>query len=747
MGRIIRIITDPIKKIFKKVTGFLGDFFGFNIKPMGASDVGSVEQEQGVLLNKTGTTEQIPVIYGFRRVGGTVIFVETASTNNAYLYVCYVLCEGEIAGVKQIIIDDTKIAGSSFGMYPTNTIIDVTEGKYSGRCQFQVFTGTENQSQSSLLNQTPTWPTKQRTLPGVAYVAMRFEWKPITTQAESDANPYGGGVPQVQFDVHGKKVYDVSTHSTGAQLSNTYANLTKTYVSNQDGPNPANCLLDYLMNPRYGCGISRDEIDADSFKIAANKFNTTVIYASEPGAAPIVRVINGPAMTCCAVLDTRQKLIDNVKILVGGARGMLPYVQGRYKLVVEDGGNATDITSSTVSIAYDVDKSEIVGGITLSGETKGTKYNQVIVNYVDPNTDFTVQQAVHRVSGDLTVDQDEELTGEFTFGTISSTYIAKFMAESIYKKSRNQKSIEFTATQELLDVIPGDIIRVTDDILNLSNKTFRVINMKLNVDGTIGMSCTEHVASNYPYVFGPQKDIPPTVYLPDNPLGPRPITDPPIYVPPPPIQPPPPPPVVPIAVTLYDIPWNTISNVGAQLDYNTNTVALRYKQQFAPTIVDRFMFFVPTEKYGSIPGNVINYMYLNGPADTTIYTINFEVYNGKNKLTGWGYTGTDPDIGRFSTQMVYSGNRNLNPGNERYVFAYRIPLYKNYSYRIRFLKFVGARIYETKVGGDYSWSSWPGSHTYSINGQSITGTDFEAYWNYLASRYGATTGGAANLGA
>jgi hypothetical protein len=77
-------------RAFKKVVSFVGDFFGFNIKPMGAPDVGGTEQEQGVLLNKSGTNEQIPVIYGFRRVGGTVIFVETNGTNNSYLYVCYV---------------------------------------------------------------------------------------------------------------------------------------------------------------------------------------------------------------------------------------------------------------------------------------------------------------------------------------------------------------------------------------------------------------------------------------------------------------------------------------------------------------------------------------------------------------------------------------------------------------------------------------------------------------------------------
>jgi hypothetical protein len=116
-----------------------------------------------------------------------------------------------------------------------------------------------------------------------------------------------------------------------------------------------------------------------------------------------------------------------------------------------------------------------------------------------------------------------------------------------------------------------------------------------------------------------------------------------------------------------------------------------------------------------------------------------------------GYTGTNYNLisKNLTTSFAYAPNWSYSPGGEYYAFFDSVALYKNYSYRIRFLKYVSGSNtpYETKVGGDYSWASWPGSHTYRINDQTITGTDFEAYWNYLASRYGATTGGAANLGA
>ena len=56
----------------------------------------SQEDNDGALLNKQSNNAQIPVIYGERKVGGTRVFVESSGTDNQYLYIALVLCEGEI---------------------------------------------------------------------------------------------------------------------------------------------------------------------------------------------------------------------------------------------------------------------------------------------------------------------------------------------------------------------------------------------------------------------------------------------------------------------------------------------------------------------------------------------------------------------------------------------------------------------------------------------------------------------------
>ena len=507
IGKIIGGIGKVIGGIVKGIINFVGDVIGFVLNPFGAMDTPDVpdpgQQAQGITVTKQGTNLAIPVVYGFRRVGGVNIFTETNGTSNKYLYVVYALCEGEIEGVAKVLVNDVELPLPSGGKYSAGTVHSVGAGRYKDRVKLQFFNGTESQSQSSLANEAATWPKKNRKLPGLAYAVMRFEWAEIKTQEDQDNNPFPGGIPQVKFDVLGKKVFDVRTHTAGnIELSAAYGSRTKTFSFN-----PANCLLDFLENPRYGAGLDKAEIHAESFRIAAVKYEQTVSYTPS---------ITGRALTMNAVVETGNKILDNVKILTAGARGIMPFVQGRYKLKVEDGGNATDITSSTVTVALDVDKDRIVGGITMDGERKGSKYNQVIVNYVDPDRDFTNQQRVFTVSGDETVDNEEELTGEFTFHTLTNSQIAFDLAEMIYNKSRKQRQIEFTATQEMLDVEVGDIIRVTDTILDLSLQTFRITGLRLLSDGNVKVDAAEHDATLYPFTTGPQIEIPPSLYRPDE---------------------------------------------------------------------------------------------------------------------------------------------------------------------------------------------------------------------------------------
>lgn len=784
----IKGIIKGIKKAVKGITSFVGDAFGFIIKPFGSFETPDVSAEslaQGVKVTKSGTNVGIPVAYGFRRLGGTIVHVETNGSSNQYLYVVYAICEGEIGGVHRIKLDENELLphpGTS-NTYNHAQVYTSSTGRYSGRVQFQIFNGTEDQPQSTLANGSPSWNNGVRKLPGVAYAAFRFEWK-NSNQAEIDSNPFGGGVPQIQFDVFGKKVFDLTTVTPDSEnLPNDYADLSKTYVetdSNRPGTNPACVLLDYMMNPRYGLGIKKEDIHTESFRIAAEKFNQLVDLDDDGKFTEFV-------LTCNTVLTTESKLIDNVKQLVGGCRGILPFVSGRYKLKVEDGGNATDITSATIDVAFDVSNFFIVGSVTLGGESKVSKYNNVYVNYIDPDKEFSSQQVVFSEAGDQAVDDDEEMSGEFTFTTLTNPYIAREMARMIYLKSRNQRTLSFTGTQELFNVEPGDIIRMSEDILDLDLRTFRVVDMKLTNQGLIDISAVEHTANHYPHVSGEQIENPPTVYLPDEYSGrplQRPVSDPPKGVKPPypipddsagPIPAPTPPPEYePIKKPSLDkfygydlqlVAYPSTPLVWSGKVYQHNNAlsiptSCLIKRVDSGADIRENGYLTLVQRQGS---NYTSVIIINGvryrcnvgeialalPQEPGVNGLRLEYFMGNKESSGGhiffaGSHGNFANVFNTSTvQGTPQGTvyyRRLSGGN-----FIRIPLVKGLVAKIRPIKTNPGPEDEYAMGGDFSETNFT-KKKYIIKGTKIEDDGLEGFVNYLQETYGFDAGGQQNLG-
>ena len=754
--KVFKKVSKIFKKIIKKITSFVGDVFGFVLKPFGLPELGGFDADNiasGVKLTKPGTNIGIPVVYGYRRVGAIPIFAETDGSNNRDLYVVYAVCEGEIQGFRKIFVDGHFVGVSPSGTYYTKQTQFNGGGRYAGNLQFECMNGTETQPESQLMQGSPTWRSKQRTMPGLAYVAFKFSWF-ASTQEEVDANPYGGGLPQVEFELNGRKIYDVRTHSGGLDLANDYANLTKTFTTTTSGDvgcNPANIVLDYLMNPRYGAGFKKEEINATSFKIAADKLAQTVTF--DPN---LTSNNTGRVMDCNAVLDTTQKILDNCKTLLSGARSYLPYVEGRYKLRVEDGGHPTDITSSTVSVAFDITEDHLVGPVTLSGEQKDTKYNQVIVNYIDPMMEFSSQQVFFSTAGDKAIDDDEDLTGEFTFETLTNRAIAQDIARMIYKKSRAQRQIQFVATQELLNVEVGDIVRVTDTILGLNQQTFRVMGLTLELNGNVKIEAVEHDATVYPHVATEQQELPPPVFLPNHyfnkvrtkPQEPvntnyqNPDTTPPERE----QEPAQPiverfidPTIVTVDTRVYEnksadsfLFQNKLDNAKSNLTPSPNGLngAVHigngpdniFKRDLSTTMVP-IVTMAPTFPDGDANG--IEISVLNNDGSKFFRNYDFRestrriVPNFTNSTTQSGQVTPLPQ-GKGVPSLIYE--------------LLRVPLYKGSVYTVRYVNFSTRKTYLT--GGSIgTWSGFS-THTYTKDGNTISNSGLEGLINYLAENFG-----------
>jgi hypothetical protein len=144
------------------------------LKPKPPKQPSQPEAIQGILVNKSSNNAQIPVVYGRRQVGITRVFLETSGSENTYLYMSAVLCEGEIESIDEVFIDDKLVTWASALTH--GTVVEVGSGdanfyKGSSHIQVQAFLGQDNQVSSSILSNSANWGADNR-LRGVAYLSV-----------------------------------------------------------------------------------------------------------------------------------------------------------------------------------------------------------------------------------------------------------------------------------------------------------------------------------------------------------------------------------------------------------------------------------------------------------------------------------------------------------------------------------------------------------------------------------------------
>jgi hypothetical protein len=518
IGNAISGVVKAVVGVVKAVVGVVGSVLNFLTQPfMGPMDMPNAGQEaqrqDGVLIQRNGSNVNVPVIYGMRKVGGIVTYAETGSTNNQYLWVAYVFSEGLVEGLRELYIDDYQIDNATITnlMAGEGNVVQVGEGKYKDRVQLQFFPGVYYSDPSvssvvpdrTLMKDAPSWKPSMY-YNGLAVLFARFYWKKIETQADSDSNPFSGGIPEVQAVMLGRKVSSlvVADPSTTSYEGAGYAERYST--------NPAEILLDYLRNPRYGKGLVNADIDWTTWKKAAVKCNQEVTYTGD---------IKGPILTCNYVLDTAQTLLQNTKLLLQGFRAYMPYVQGKYKLKIEDAGDPDDILSGVATIVATFDQDNIQGDVQFTGIDKGSKYSSVAVTYVDPDNKYSTQQVIYPETESerqtyVVLDGGRENKLEATFGTITNYAIAKDMARMLFNKSRRQESCTLTVSSQALELEPGDSIRIQSNILDFGTDPWRIVSFKLNDDQTVQLSCVRNPDDIYPHTRVGEEDLVLPVFVP-----------------------------------------------------------------------------------------------------------------------------------------------------------------------------------------------------------------------------------------
>tara|TARA_R100001163_G_scaffold9379_3_gene8995 strand:+ start:5384 stop:10621 length:5238 start_codon:yes stop_codon:yes gene_type:complete len=400
------------------------------------------DQGQDILATKTGQGGKIPIIYGRRRVGSTLLYMDTDSGNSKELFIIYGLCLGEVESIELDTIEingvplsDTKVfrdgyyTGSdkiSSGAGSLNTVsqIGTSSGSFRGdgrsgtdptkiyRMVLNAHHGADDQAVDPMLNASQSSKfTSNHRLRGIAYIAASFQY---------DEKGMFTSVPELTVVVKGRKLYDprLDGSITGGTGSHRIDDPTTYEWSN----NAALTLLDY-MHQDYGKGLSTSSIDLQSFQTAANTADTIVdvpdysgSYASATFSADVEdnfitvneatwKKIKGGELL--SVKDSGGSVIINQNNVIDSQR-FTPHTESTNFRIYIDGvppakvsksvtfsatnGDATITVSCTSHGASANDRVLFSGATSLGGNITATVLNKgyTIATVVDANS-FTIE--------------------------------------------------------------------------------------------------------------------------------------------------------------------------------------------------------------------------------------------------------------------------------------------------------------------------------------------------------------------
>ena len=194
-----------------------------------------------------------------------------------------------------------------------------------------------------------------------------------------------------------------------------------------------------------------------------------------------------------AIVDTGKPLIENLRVLLSGCRGMLPWISGKYTLVIERDRPPV----------MDIGPDQIVAGIDAQGPSKRDTLNQATARYTEPARQWKQDSAIWPPPGGATdkallaLDRGERLSRGLNMPTVTSRAQALDLSRIVVYRTRGAVRARLRATPECIVVTPADIVRLTDATLGWNDKPFLVLGVAHQYGGEVALECVEHNASVY----------------------------------------------------------------------------------------------------------------------------------------------------------------------------------------------------------------------------------------------------------
>lgn len=450
----------------------------FNMPKMDTKDPGVKIQLPPATDNK------VPRMYGRNYTGGIIIDAEIKNSNKTMAY-CIVISEyntNDVWSINTIYRGDTQLVfGSGSSGHIVQNIIDpnaTASTVVTGKMRCRVYAGG-----SSSTNQI--FPTTNKVNAYGSGSGQFANW--------TSANTMDGLVFAI-FEID----YDQENGLLG--LDNI------TFDINNSLNNPANVLLDYLGNSRYGANVSNTDINTDSF-------NSWITYSNE-----LVNYIDTSNVTqqhtryqidgALSTFNTCKQNIDKI-CQAGGAFFTYNAKQGQFGVVVNRAATVAEQAN-----AFILNDDNIVSKIQISSTDLYSLFNQIEIEYASVNQKDQTDIYFAECNVNIRNPNEPDNKLQYRLDMVNDRSRVAQLANIDLNQSRLSTVVNLTADFSAMQIDVGDVVKLTVPLYGYNNKLFRVMRTTENENEegmiTVDLVLLEYDDDVYDDLLT-QEDLPPPV--------------------------------------------------------------------------------------------------------------------------------------------------------------------------------------------------------------------------------------------
>jgi len=384
------------------------------------------------------TDNRVPVFYGRVNTGAIAVDAGIKNRNNTMVY-AYVIGEKTDTGsytVNNIYRGDAKL---NFTGASVSSITDpnaTSSNNVNGKMRCRVYAGNAQSSANQIF-------------PATGKVAAQTLLSTIDSSTNYEDLVYA--IFEVDYDAEngltglGQITYDITNSLT----------------------NPANVLLDYCQNDRYGAGLSSSELDLPSFDDMFDYCSEQVDYISTANVT-----LQHNRWQIDGMMSTYQPVKDNIDQICQASNTFFSYNPKRGSFSVVPNRAAT---TSEKNAAYVFDNNNIIDKIDVASTELYSMYNSIEAEYPAVNQkDQTSTVYVATPGVDRNANEPDNGLN-VRYDIVNDAPRVKNLANIDLRQSRVDQVLTFDADYSAIQVDVGDIVKVTEPTYNFSNKLYRVM--------------------------------------------------------------------------------------------------------------------------------------------------------------------------------------------------------------------------------------------------------------------------------